>query len=321
MSRFVFLLLWCFAFLLVADEPAPGSRWVRKADTPSARAGAVAVTLGNTVYVIGGRTWRGEAKDFESQPTSKAVEAYEPEWDRWIIRKPAPFSPHRALALEGKIYAFGEDSAGGPKTAAYVYDPAADRWRLLSPMPTARVGFALASLNGKIYTIGGWAENREGDAVEEYDARTNAWTARRALPKPGHAFPALVIGNRIYVLGGAMSTGLRGVWVYDPAANAWTEAAPMPIPGGYFSAFESKGKALALPGMFTAPWAMQEYNSSANSWRVLAEPAPAQRRLYAAAAANGKVYVFGGVEGLEWDNWTKKFLAVTEEYSLNGEPR
>jgi N-acetylneuraminic acid mutarotase len=318
MSRFAVLLFWCFNFLLVADEPAPTSRWVRKADMPSARAGAVAATLENTVYVIGGRTWRGGANDFESQPASRIVEAYEPESDRWTIRRPAPISPHRALAMKGKIYAFGEDCAEGPKPVAYVYDPGVDRWRLLAPMPTARAGFALAALNGKVYAIGGWAAGREVDAVEEYDAKTNAWTVRPALPKPGHAFPALALGNRIYVLGGAMSTGMRGVWVYDPAANAWSGAAPMRIQDGYFAAFESKGKVLALPGMFTAPWVMQEYDPGANSWRVLNEPAPAQRRMYVAAPANGKVYVFGGVEGIEWENWTKEFLTVTEEYSLRG---
>src|SRR5690242_20197484 len=105
MSRFAVLVLGCLNFFLLAGEPAPGSRWVRKADMPSARAGAVAATLGNTVYVIGGRTFRGAANDFESQPASKTVEAYEPESDRWTIRRPAPISPTRALALKGMIYA------------------------------------------------------------------------------------------------------------------------------------------------------------------------------------------------------------------------
>jgi N-acetylneuraminic acid mutarotase len=51
-----------------------------------------------------------------------------------------------------------------------VYNPAADRWTTVAPLPTARHGLAVAAVNGKLYTIGGGprAGYAQTDVVEVF---------------------------------------------------------------------------------------------------------------------------------------------------------
>jgi hypothetical protein len=58
---------------------------------------------------------------------------------------------------------------------------------------------------------------------------------------------------------------------------------------------------------------MQEYDPATNAWRVAGAPAHTRRRLYASAFVNGKVYTFGGVDGIEWDDWNRPVVGLTEE--------
>src|SRR5262249_56227358 len=66
------------------------------------------------------------------------------------------------VEMNNKIYAFGGFKRPGsgppawePIANAWEYDPAADSWKELAPMPTKRGAAAAAALNGKIYVIGG----------------------------------------------------------------------------------------------------------------------------------------------------------------------
>lgn len=287
--------------------PAPVRRvsgWQKKADMPAPRQDHFAVTVGHKVYILGGRA----KKDGTLQATS-AVDVYDSVLDQWTAAKPVPESINKAVAVDGRIYAFG-------RNASYQYDPATDAWTGIAPVPTPRGGFAVAAVDGKVYVMGGMLSRpthrwgwRDGDMVEEYNPKTNQWVRKANLLAPGHAFTAVTVGSRIYLLGG------HKLEVYDPAADSWTKAAPVPIFVAYFGAFESKGKIFVLPGMLATTWAMQEYDPSANAWRVLAAAPHSKRRLYAAASANAKVYTFGGIDSIDWDDWTRPVLALTEEFT------
>ena len=55
---------------------------------------------------------------------------------------------------------------------------AAERWEVISQLPTRRINFSTAAVGGKVYLIGGTLfENRRGpyglSVVEVYDPQTN----------------------------------------------------------------------------------------------------------------------------------------------------
>src|SRR5678816_1505497 len=113
---------------------------------------------------------------------------------------------HVALtSYNNKIYAFGGfvypttgSAAWVPIDNAWEYDPAADSWKALAPMPIRRGAAAAATVNGKIYVVGGAAlpagqadgmvhpaqRHQVLGTVEEYDPATNSWRERRPMPTP-----------------------------------------------------------------------------------------------------------------------------------------
>jgi N-acetylneuraminic acid mutarotase len=62
-----------------------------------------------------------------------------------------------AAVLGARVYLFGGEMFEPRSTfdAAERYDPAADRWVVLPPMPTARHGLGAAALDGRIHVISG----------------------------------------------------------------------------------------------------------------------------------------------------------------------
>ena len=100
------------------------------------------VALNGKMYVIGG--WDdGKAAGVNYE--------YDPATDKWTQKKGMPRSAHHAAlaAANGKIYVIGgfvppkdtQIPTGGawePIDDAWEYDPAADSWKSLAPLPTKR---------------------------------------------------------------------------------------------------------------------------------------------------------------------------------------
>jgi N-acetylneuraminic acid mutarotase len=182
-------------------NPANDS-WKALAPMPTPRGGAVAATVGDKMYVIGGGS---------VHPGAKVVGL-------------TPAVPHRAL------------------TTNEMYDPATNTWQTRSPMPTPRNHAAIGVVNGKIYVIGGRVASvfvlpsSNVDVVEEYDPATDSWGAAKArmpVASSGVAFGSY--GGKIYVAGGESQnleglTAFRALQVYDVANNRWSILASMPVP-------------------------------------------------------------------------------------------
>jgi N-acetylneuraminic acid mutarotase len=122
------------------------------------------------MYVLGG-FGAARGKNFE----------YDPAADKWTKKAAMPRPAHHQAMVEyqGKIYVFGGFVApmsgpqGGwePIDNAWVYDPAADSWRNLAPMPIKRGSAAANLVNGKVYVMGG--------ATTPEDQRTSRSAATR----------------------------------------------------------------------------------------------------------------------------------------------
>lgn len=131
-------------------------RWLSLAPMPTARNSSAGAVIGNTLYVIGGRTVNDGNTD--------AVEVYDPQSDRWNRARPMPKAQGglAAAVLNGKIYAFGGEyfspRPGGVFAEAWEYDPQADTWRAVAAMARPRHGLGAVTIGDAIYVIGGAAK-------------------------------------------------------------------------------------------------------------------------------------------------------------------
>jgi N-acetylneuraminic acid mutarotase len=243
----------------------PKSPWKKAAPFPEPDEELYGVACNGKMYVIGG--WKdGSARGANYE--------YDPATDKWTKKTfmPRP-AHHSALAsYNGKIYVSGGfippqntnvplGGAWQPIDNVWEYDPAADSWRSLAPMPTKRGAAVAAEVGGKIYVIGG-ATTVEGSnesftlsngaavtgspspipqfftffgparvlsTTEVYDPATNKWETRKPMSVPRNHIFAGVVNNKIYVIGGRTgsayimtATNTNVVEEYDPATDMWT---------------------------------------------------------------------------------------------------
>src|SRR5207247_9131108 len=141
---------------MAASRAQPDGKWGKVAQLPDAAEELYGIAAGGKMYGFGGLApaWKPRALVFE----------YDAAADKWTKKKPMALpSHHVALAeLNGKIYAFGgfiPPQSGPPAWIpidnVWEYDPVADNWKALAPMPTKRGSPVAAVVGGKIYVIGG----------------------------------------------------------------------------------------------------------------------------------------------------------------------
>jgi N-acetylneuraminic acid mutarotase len=132
-------------------------------------------------------------------------------------------------------------------------------WTLNAPMPTARFAFALIAPDGlsNVYAIGGLQSWTEALAVNErFNACTNTWEMLAPMPAPRGYIQAAELSGRLYIVGGVDHV-ISGT--FGVQRNTWV------------------------------------FDPARNWWSVAAE-LPQALGGVAVAAANGKLYAFGGFD-------------------------
>jgi len=316
------LLFTLIAVFTYTSAHAQG-RWVKLAPFPEPAEELLGAAAGGKLYVFAGLApgWKPKSLVYE----------YDPATDKWAKKKPMALASHHVAIAEhnGKIYAFGGfvlpasgPAAWQPVDNAYEYDPAADSWKALAPMPTKRGAAGAASAGGKLYVIGGATmlqnsketsihparSHRSLDTVEEYDPATNTWRARAAMPTPRNHLAIGAVNGKIYVLGGRIggafiSGGGNGLDVteeYDPATDAWN-----PIRGRMPTARSAVAYAVHGARVYVAGGEYQSYNRSSafrafegydaatKEWVVMPSM-PLQRHGLAGAVLGNRMHVVSG---------------------------
>ena len=321
-ARWSRLLLAAAALGLCLAAHAQG-KWTKLAAFPEPAEELLGVAAGGKLYVLCGLApgWKPIGMVYE----------YDPATDKWTKKKPMPvLSHHVALAeYRGKIYVFGGfvypasgPAAWVPIDNAWEYDPVADSWRALAPMPTKRGSPVAATVADKIYVIGG-ATLPPGSketavlparphisvgAVEEYDPATNAWRARSSMPTPRNHATAGAVNGKIYVIGGRVGTSFISsgssnidvVEEYDPAADAWGGArARMPSARSAMASGVYDGRIYVTGGegqdaqrMYTFR-ALEAYDPATNTWTVLPSM-PVSRHGLAGAVVGNRLHMVSG---------------------------
>lgn len=179
--------------------------WTTLASMPTARAGAVAAVVDNTIFVIGGRS--SAAGPCNGGPFLTAVEKYDVDTNTWstVASLPGPRSDLAAVTHGGKVYVFGGCTATGTVTNEVdMYDPETDTWTTgLAPMPTARASLAAGRSGQKVYAIGGWDGASSMNTNEVYNIATNSWTTNTPMATGRLEAGTRSHGGRVYVVGGA----------------------------------------------------------------------------------------------------------------------
>jgi N-acetylneuraminic acid mutarotase len=142
--------------------------WSSIAELPAARDHMIIGVIDGRLYVVGGR-------DGSIAAHTDRVDVYDPAADAWSLAAPMPTSRGGMAAgvIEGLLFVAGGEGNPGTASGVFdeveVYDPVADAWLTLDPMPNPRHGTAGAVLDGVFFVPGG-ADVEGGGAVEIHEA-------------------------------------------------------------------------------------------------------------------------------------------------------
>ncbi len=261
----------CFALLLllfVVTNTALATEWVwaPAASMFVARQEISTTSALGKIYVAGGI---GSDRTIQS-----SVERFDPENDQWQLLKPLPKPRHHiALAAHGsEVYGLGGFRGNWPAWRAmddvFVYDIEKNKWALKYKLPVARGEHTVSVLDNELIVIGGrvrktenaesFFEHVDTGLTHSLNITTGQWKARVSMPTPRNSHAAAVIDGEVFVVGGRR--------------NVMTS-----------------GGRLEIENLDV----LEAYNPKTDTWRRLA-PMPEAQGGLAAAAMNGKLYVFGG---------------------------
>ncbi len=155
--------------------------------------GAAAVSIGQCLYVIGGRgrrtKWESEVKD--------VIQCYDTVDRRWMVLTPMSEARESASAValpSGRILITGGWSADlsfhGNETilsTCELYNPGTDSWRFVAPMNKPRDGHCIVAWRDGAVVVGGLKKIHPGEvgldeltkerrSMEQWDERTDQWT-------------------------------------------------------------------------------------------------------------------------------------------------
>jgi N-acetylneuraminic acid mutarotase len=226
----------------------------------------------------------------------------------WAYVSPIPTAVRYIAATSDGTYAY---AAGGyndfriETSNQFVrYNPVANTWTALPPLPTGLLGLSLvyAPNANKVFVFGGADISfTPNNLTRMYDLATGQWSSGAAMPGPRWGMAAAYTGGKIYLAGGFNGPSATNVqsqlWEYDPLANTWaTSRAALPAARGAAGAGVRNGHLYLLGGMASGglgTTTVYDYDIAADTWT-------ARTPLLSAVFSPGsgvlydKIWVFGG---------------------------
>ncbi len=202
------------------------------------------------------------------------------------------------VQVNGKFYL-----AGGA-TLQQVYDPIANSWATVAPLPTKLDHIQGVALNNLIYYVGGlisWP-SQQVSTVYIYNPATNTFTQGANMTRGRGAGGVAVYNGKIYYAGG-LNSGNAVNWfdVYDPVSNVWSALPNMPTIRDHFHGAVVNGKFYAIGGRNTQIDAttprVDAFDFASNTWSTLNTQLPHPRGGFAVAVEGTEILVIGGEGG------------------------
>lgn len=239
----------------------------------------------------------------------------------WAFRKTSNLGRDdaAAVAFNGHIYLFGGYTGGGETCTnkAEMYDPTANTWTNIDPMPTARADLTAAQLNGELYAIGGYDDSLKEvlNTVEAYNPTTDTWETKTSLPISMCFMKAVSLNGNIYVTGGKNASGsaLNTLYLYD--GSSWVPKEHMNVPRFEHGAVALNGKIYVFGGVYDGTdclYSGEVYDPSTNTWSPIANMPIRLARM--GATTDGRyIYAIGGTNY----DWWFDALQVVLRYDPN----
>lgn len=212
-----------------AYDPASNT-WTDKGVIPTPRAYAGAAGIDGKLYVVGGCRFNGNC----GGGNTNILEEYDEATNSWATKAAMPTARSAMAigAIDGKLYVVGGNN-GVPFTPTIYatlerYDPVANAWTTMAPMPTARSHVDGAVIDGKLYVVGGATSSEFFATLQVYDPGTDTWATKTPMPAARYAVGTAAVNGILYAVGGANPDTLDKVEAYDPATDSWTTVASIP---------------------------------------------------------------------------------------------
>jgi hypothetical protein len=199
-----------------------------------------------------------------------------------------------------------------------VFDPVADAWVALAPLPAynasghggvSHAGIATDASN--IYLAGGYSANTAGNGqifgsveVYRYNVAANTYTRLPDLPQARAAGGLAYVDGQLHYFGGtnqARNVETPEHWALKLAdlAAGWVARAPLPNPRNHLGSAVIDGRLYVVGGQHgqdapaTSQAELDVYDPTTNTWALRA-PMPTALSHIAATTVNGQLIVLGG---------------------------
>jgi N-acetylneuraminic acid mutarotase len=159
--------------------------YLQLADLPAPRGAGGMALVGTALYYFGG-TNSGRTQDFGDTwrlDITDPLATWTP-----VATMPNPRNHMGWGVLNGEVYVVGGMHLTVASTAQGdldAYDPVADAWTALAPLPYPRdhvMDSTFADIYGRLVVVGGWGKNGISGLVSAYTPSTNSWVNLTSLP-------------------------------------------------------------------------------------------------------------------------------------------
>lgn len=234
----------------------------------------------------------------------------------WRLVAAAPLAVYEAQgAVVGtRLYVFGGFYNGATQATTRVqrYDPAANAWDTVAPMPEKLTHAGHASSAARVFFVGGFLGDHPGASTTHawvYDAAGDRWSALPNLPAARGGGGAAVIGSALHFFGGVVRNGdsyepdSGDHWVLDiDTGTAWHPDAPLPNPRNHLGAVALAGRIYAIGGQHQGnetsgnQTSVERYDTATKRWATLAPlPSPRGHVSSSLVVRGGRIVVVGGL--------------------------
>lgn len=186
---------------------AGNDAWERVGELPMPMGAFGFAVVDDHLHLVGGAT------DHLGGPPQQSVARWDQAGNRWESLAPMthPREHLAVVAQGGAVYAVGgrAHNLDGAQLGAEAsrYDPAADRWDELPPLPTPRSGLSGAAVCGGIVFIGGETSTEVFDEVDYLDLNNMKWRPLPSLPVARHGMAAAANDDALFAIGGSTAAG------------------------------------------------------------------------------------------------------------------
>jgi N-acetylneuraminic acid mutarotase len=221
-----------------------GSAWRVGPRLPLAVDHPSAASLNGQVYLAGGHTFGRDS-----------MRLFRLDGDHWTELAAMHYARggHALVAVQGKLFALGGNSARGNVGPIEAFDPAANVWTVLSSLPVPRNHVSGFVLGNRACVAGGRSPTTA--RVDCVDAGDGSWSRLPDLPRATSGGGAIsFVGGAVAMMGGqdASETAMVDMLSFYADSGAWSATDTMLTPRHGFELAVFQGRAWACGGA-TAP--------------------------------------------------------------------